>query len=114
MKIAGISLAQRRVANSAIVRPSRTGRRWHLICRPETPAPFLPISRSVIAFRLAPPANPGLDLDALAAVTYSAVFSDVCDRMGLRNQTVAPGILPLGGWRHPDRLGQDGAEPARR
>lgn len=40
---------------------------------------------------------PLLDLDAVAAVTYSAVFSDVCDAMGLRDQTVAPGILPLGG-----------------
>lgn len=37
------------------------------------------------------------DLDALAAVTYSAVFSDVCDALGLRNQTVAPGLVPLGG-----------------
>ena len=39
---------------------------------------------------------PALDLDALAAVTYSAVFSDVCDALGLRQQTVSPGILPLG------------------
>ncbi len=38
-----------------------------------------------------------LDLDAIAAVTYSAVFSDVCDALGLRNQTASPGILPLGG-----------------
>ena len=45
----------------------------------------------------APPTNPGLDLNAIAAVTYSAVFSDVCDAMGLRNQTVSPGIMPLGG-----------------
>ena len=41
--------------------------------------------------------NPVLDLDAVAAVTYSAVFSDVCDAMGLRNQTVSPGLVPLGG-----------------
>lgn len=41
--------------------------------------------------------NPQLDLDRLAAVTYSAVFSDVCDAMGLRDQTVSPGIMPLGG-----------------
>lgn len=41
--------------------------------------------------------NPTLDLDAVAAVTYSAVFSDVCDSMGLRGQTVSPGMLPLGG-----------------
>jgi 4-hydroxy-4-methyl-2-oxoglutarate aldolase len=38
-----------------------------------------------------------LDLDAVAAVTYSAVFSDVCDAVGLRHQTVSPGVLPLGG-----------------
>ena len=50
-----------------------------------------------MAFRLAPLDNPGLDLDAVAAVTYSAVFSDVCDTIGLREQTVAPGIVPLGG-----------------
>jgi regulator of RNase E activity RraA len=43
------------------------------------------------------PAPPTLDLDAIAAVTYSAVFSDVCDAIGLRNQTVSPGIMPLGG-----------------
>lgn len=41
--------------------------------------------------------NPALDLDAVAAVTYSAVFSDVCDALGLRGQTVSPGLLPLGG-----------------
>ena len=41
--------------------------------------------------------NPPLDLDRVAAVTYSAVFSDVCDAMGLRDQTVSPGIMPLGG-----------------
>ena len=43
------------------------------------------------------PLNPPLDLDRVAAVTYSAVFSDVCDAMGLRDQTVSPGIMPLGG-----------------
>lgn len=41
--------------------------------------------------------NPELDLDAVAAVTYSAVFSDVCDAMGLRGQTVSPDLVPLGG-----------------
>lgn len=41
--------------------------------------------------------SPVLDLDAVAAVTYSAVFSDICDAMGLRHQTASPGILPLGG-----------------
>lgn len=42
------------------------------------------------------PSSP-LDFDRVAAVTYSAVFSDVCDAMGLRSQTVSPGIVPLGG-----------------
>ena len=46
---------------------------------------------------LAPLPTPALDLDAVASVTYSAVFSDVCDAMGLRGQTVAPGLVPLGG-----------------
>ncbi|RYB02409.1 RraA family protein [Lichenibacterium ramalinae] len=41
--------------------------------------------------------NPGVDLDAVASATYSAVFSDVCDAMGLRGQTVSPGLVPLGG-----------------
>ena len=41
--------------------------------------------------------NPPLDLDRVAFITYSAVFSDVCDAMGLRSQTVSPGIMPLGG-----------------
>jgi 4-hydroxy-4-methyl-2-oxoglutarate aldolase len=40
---------------------------------------------------------PEIDLDAVAAVTYSAVFSDVCDRLGLRNQTAEPGIVQLCG-----------------
>lgn len=41
--------------------------------------------------------NPPLNLDRVATATYSAVFSDVCDAMGLRGQTVSPGIMPLGG-----------------
>lgn len=40
---------------------------------------------------------PALDLDHLARVTYSAVFSDVCDRLGFRDQTAEPGIVPLAG-----------------
>lgn len=52
-----------------------------------------------MTFRLAPLPTLTLDLDAIAAVTYSAVFSDICDAMGLRNQTVSPGIIPLGGGR---------------
>ena len=50
-----------------------------------------------MAFKLDPLENPSLDLDAIAAVTYSAVFSDICDGLGLRHQTVSPGIMPLGG-----------------
>jgi regulator of RNase E activity RraA len=41
--------------------------------------------------------NPDTDLDQLAALTYSAVFSDICDRLGYRNQTAEPGIVPLTG-----------------
>jgi 4-hydroxy-4-methyl-2-oxoglutarate aldolase len=43
------------------------------------------------------PSPSTIDLDAVAAVTYSAVFSDICDAIGLRGQTVSPGIGPLGG-----------------
>ena len=50
-----------------------------------------------MTIQLAALPNPPLDLDRVAAVTYSAVFSDVCDAMGLRDQTVSPGIMPLGG-----------------
>jgi hypothetical protein len=35
---------------------------------------------------LAPLPIPNIDLDAVAAVTYSAVFSDVCDRLGAIKQ----------------------------
>jgi regulator of RNase E activity RraA len=41
--------------------------------------------------------NPDADLDRLAKLTYSAVFSDVCDRLGHRHQTAEPGIVPLAG-----------------
>lgn len=44
--------------------------------------------------RLDPP-DLDLDLDEIAAKTYSAVFSDVCDALGYRNQTVAPRIRRL-------------------
>ena len=44
-----------------------------------------------------PLANPDIDLDRLAKLTYSAVFSDVCDRLGHLNQTAEPGIVPLAG-----------------
>ena len=49
-----------------------------------------------MTIQLAALPNPPLDLDRVAAITYSAVFSDVCDAMGLRNQTVSPGVMPLG------------------
>lgn len=48
-----------------------------------------------MTFALAPLPNPELDLDAVGRVTYTAVFSDVCDRLGLRHQTAAPGLDPL-------------------
>ncbi|MCD1635793.1 RraA family protein [Martelella mediterranea] len=41
------------------------------------------------------------DLDELAATTYSAVFSDVCDQAGLRNQTFEAGMSKLAG---PDKV----------
>jgi 4-hydroxy-4-methyl-2-oxoglutarate aldolase len=44
-----------------------------------------------------PLANPDIDLNRLAKLTYSAVFSDVCDRLGYRNQIAEPGIVPLAG-----------------
>ncbi len=63
--------------------------------------------------------NATLDLDAIAAVTYSAVFSDVCDALGLRGQTVSPGMLPLGdtgtliGWARTARSVPVEEPPAR-
>jgi 4-hydroxy-4-methyl-2-oxoglutarate aldolase len=36
-------------------------------------------------------------LDALSAHGYAAVVSDACDRLGLRHQTMSPGISPLSG-----------------
>jgi regulator of RNase E activity RraA len=39
----------------------------------------------------------GLDLDRLASETYSAVYSDVCDAAGLRQQTLDPGATLLAG-----------------
>lgn len=40
-----------------------------------------------------------IDLDALAAATYAAVFSDICDRLGLREQTLDPTLRRLAGPR---------------
>lgn len=65
-----------------------------------------------------PPAA-SLDLDAVAAVTSSAVFSDICDALGLRNQTASPGIVPLGrpctlvGWARTALSVPVEAPPAR-
>ncbi len=42
---------------------------------------------------------PTVDLDRLAALTYTAVFSDVCDGLGLRGQTCAPGLAPVAAGR---------------
>ena len=39
----------------------------------------------------------GPDLDALARETYSAVFSDVCDAIGRRHQTLEPGARHVAG-----------------
>ncbi|WP_136660474.1 RraA family protein [Nitratireductor sp. XY-223] len=38
-----------------------------------------------------------IDLDGLSATTYSAVFSDVCDAAGRREQTFEPGLRLLAG-----------------
>lgn len=40
-----------------------------------------------------------IDLDTLAASTYAAVFSDICDRLGLREQTLDPTLRRLAGPR---------------
>ena len=50
-----------------------------------------------IMININPLANPDIDLNRLAKLTYSAVFSDVCDRLGHLNQTAEPGIVPLAG-----------------
>lgn len=49
-----------------------------------------------------------LELDRLATTLYSAVVSDACDHIGLRNQTLHPGTRPLAaasttlvGWARP-------------
>lgn len=63
--------------------------------------------------------NPDLDLDAVARVTYSAVFSDICDALGLRHQTVTPGIAPIGspgtlvGWARTGLSHAVAAPPTR-
>jgi 4-hydroxy-4-methyl-2-oxoglutarate aldolase len=40
-----------------------------------------------------------IDLERLAASTYAAVFSDICDRLGLREQTLDPTLRRLAGPR---------------
>jgi 4-hydroxy-4-methyl-2-oxoglutarate aldolase len=40
-----------------------------------------------------------VQLEALSVHAYAAVVSDACDRLGLRQQTVSPGILPMSGPR---------------
>jgi len=49
-----------------------------------------------------------IDLDFVARLAHSAVFSDVCDALGYRDQTAAPGTVPLWddcpvvvGWARP-------------
>lgn len=43
------------------------------------------------------PAGNTLDLDALALETYSAVYSDVCDTLGMRFRTLEPGARHIAG-----------------
>ena len=43
------------------------------------------------------PAGNALDLDALARETYSAVYSDVCDALGMRFRTLEPGARHVAG-----------------
>jgi 4-hydroxy-4-methyl-2-oxoglutarate aldolase len=40
---------------------------------------------------------PHSDLEELRQSGYSAVISDCCDRLGLRGQTLTPGIVPVAG-----------------
>lgn len=47
------------------------------------------------------PAGNTLDLDALARETYSAVYADVCDTLGMRFRTLEPGARHIAG---PDRV----------
>lgn len=61
-----------------------------------------------------------VDLDQLSERASSAVFSDACDAIGLRSQTLPPGILPMSadtpalvGWARPVRAVPVEAAPAR-
>ena len=59
-------------------------------------------------------------LDRVARTTYSAVFSDACDRVGLRHQTLDPDIRPqtgtgltLVGWARVARFVSVDTPPSR-
>lgn len=60
-----------------------------------------------------------LDLDGLAAVLYSAVVSDSCDRHGLRDRTATPGLSAMSvtpvvvGWARTVRAVPVAEAPAR-
>jgi regulator of RNase E activity RraA len=51
----------------------------------------------IMTIKINPLPNPDVDLNRLAQITYSSVFSDVCDKLGYRTQTAEPGISPLAG-----------------
>ena len=79
-------------------RPLADNRRLPLVCfQPLKDIAYSDETRAWIMIKINPLANPDIDLNGLARVTYSAVFSDVCDRLGYRNQTAEPGIVPLAG-----------------
>ena len=58
-----------------------------------------------------------IDLNLLTAVCYSAVVADCCDAVGLRDQTLEPGIAPMAGggvlvgWARPMQACPVDAEP---
>jgi regulator of RNase E activity RraA len=59
-----------------------------------------------------------IDLDELAARTFSAVFSDICDQIGFRHQTLPPFVTPrtrlsdvLVGWARPVQAAPIGHVP---
>ena len=78
--------------------PPADNRRLPLVCfQPLKDIAYSDETRAWIMIKINPLANPDFDLNGLARVTYSAVFSDVCDRLGYRNQTAEPGVVPLAG-----------------
>ncbi len=62
--------------------------------------------------------RPRIDLDRLCSYGYTAVVADACDRVGLRDQTMSPGIAPvlgptvLAGWVRLARSERVEAPPA--